>query len=105
MPYFPLALCEGSACGLPRVHSSGMGTSKAIEKPLGSRSTAVMDGQPIAMDTAEQVHLSIEEAHLARAQAEEAVQRIQQRIERLVSLSGGNDGRERELASTIRRSD
>ena len=46
-----------------------------------------MDGQPIAMDPAEQVHLPIEEARLARAQAEEAVQRIQQRIERLACLS------------------
>ncbi len=63
------------------------------------------DSVPIAVATAEQVRPPIEEARLARAQADEAVQRIQQRIERLVSLSGGNDGRERELASTIRRSD
>ena len=63
-----------------------------------------MDGQPIAMDTAEQVHLPLEEARQARAQAEEAVQRIQQRIERLVSLSGNDDGREQELAPATRRS-
>ncbi len=70
------------------------------------------DGQSIAMDAAEQVHLPIEEARLARAQAEEAVQRIQQRIERLVSLSkalnqprGDDDGREGELTPAPRLSD
>ncbi len=69
------------------------------------------DGEPIVVATAEQVHPLIEEARLARMQAEEAVQRIQQRIERLVSLSeeldrsqGDDDGRERELALTTRRS-
>jgi hypothetical protein len=50
------------------------------------------DGQSIAMDAAEQVHLPIEEARLARAQAEEAVQRIQQRIERLACLSEALEG-------------
>ena len=76
-----------------------------------------MDGQPIAMDTAEQVPPLIEEARLARAQAEEAVQRIQQRIERLARLSEalekpkGNDverkpsAPERDLAPGARSSD
>ncbi len=45
------------------------------------------DGEPIAVGPAEQVQPLIEEVRLARIQAEEAVQRIQQRIERLVSLS------------------
>ncbi len=45
------------------------------------------DGKPIAVGPAEQVQPLIEEARLARIQAEEAVQRIQRRIERLVSLS------------------
>lgn len=66
-----------------------------------------MDGQPIVMDTAERVHPLIKEARLARTQADEAVQRIQQRIERLACLSealetprGGDDRRARELAPT-----
>ncbi len=57
----------------------------------------------------EQGHALIEEARLARAQAEEAVQRVQHRIERLASLSealdrlqGDDDRRERELAPTHR---
>ncbi len=60
---------------------------------------------------AEQGHALIEEARLARAQAEEAVQRVQHRIERLASLSeavdrlwGDGDRREREFASTTCRS-
>ncbi len=75
------------------------------------------DSGPIAPGTAEQSHPLIEEARLARMQAEEAVQRIQHRIERLAYLSetlnqprGNDDGRERsvregELAPTTRRSD
>ena len=75
------------------------------------------DGEPIVVATAEQVHPLIEEARLARIQAEEAVQRIQHRIERLAHLSEtlnrprGNDGgrephvREGELAPSTRRSD
>ncbi len=75
------------------------------------------DGEPIGVGTAEQVHPLIEEARLARIQAEEAVQRIQHRIERLVSLCeapnrprGNDDGRERglqdgKLAPSTRRSD
>ncbi len=62
------------------------------------------DGEPIVVATAEQVHPLIEEARLARIQAEEAVQRIQQRIERLVFLCealnrprGGDDGWERSV--------
>ncbi len=43
--------------------------------------------ESIAGDPEEQSHPLIEEARLARMQAEEAVQRIQHRIERLVSLS------------------
>lgn len=43
------------------------------------------DGKPPVMDLAEQVQPLIEEARLARAQAEDAVDRIQQRIERLAS--------------------
>ncbi len=49
------------------------------------------DGEPIAVGPAEQVHPLIEEARLARIQAEEAVQRIQQRIERLAALSEALD--------------
>ncbi len=75
------------------------------------------DGEPITVGTAEQVQPLIEEARLARIQAEEAVQRIQHRIERLVSLSnaltwpkGDDNGREPsvregELAPATRRSD
>ncbi len=68
------------------------------------------DSGPIADDPAEQSYPLIEEARLARIQAEEAIQRIQHRIERLAHLSeasdrlrGGNDGQERskrELAPT-----
>ncbi len=70
------------------------------------------DGEPIAVGPAEQVQPLIEEARLARIQAEEAVQRIQHRIERLVSLSkalnqprGDDDGREGELTPAPRLSD
>ena len=75
------------------------------------------DSGPIAPGTAEQSYPLIEEARLARVQAEEAVQRIQHRIERLAHLSEtlnrprGNDGgreahvREDELAPSTRRSD
>ncbi len=75
------------------------------------------DSGPIADDLAEQSYSLIEQARLARMQAEEAVQRIQHRIERLVSLSNaitwpkGNDGgreprlREGELAPALRPSD
>jgi hypothetical protein len=74
-------------------------------------------GEPIVVATAEQVHPLIEEARLARIQAEEAVQRIQHRIERLVSLCealdrprSDDDGREPrlregELAPALRPSD
>jgi hypothetical protein len=59
----------------------------------------------------------IEEARLARLQAEEAVQRVQHRIERLAHLSeasdrlrNGNDGREQSVSESkpapgVRRSD
>ena len=75
------------------------------------------DSGPIAGDLAEQSYPLIEEARLARLQAEEAVQRIQHRIERLAHLSealdrprGNDDGREPhvregELAPVTRRSD
>ncbi len=59
------------------------------------------DGKLIAVGPAEQVHPLIEEARLARIQAEEAVQRIQHRIERLAhseasyQLKSGDDERER----------
>jgi hypothetical protein len=49
------------------------------------------DGEPIVVSIAEQVQPLIEEVRLARMQAEEAVQRIQHRIERLVSLSEALD--------------
>jgi hypothetical protein len=69
-----------------------------------------MDSQPIAVATAGQVQPLIEEARLARAQADDAVQRIQQRIERLACLSealerpkGDDLGRERELEPPTRR--
>ncbi len=62
------------------------------------------DSGPIAGDLAEQSHPLIEEARLARMQAEEAVQRIQHRIERLAYLSetlnrprGNDDGREQSV--------
>jgi hypothetical protein len=45
------------------------------------------DGEPLMLGPAEQDRAIIEEARLARVQAEEAVRRIQSRIERLVSLS------------------
>lgn len=45
------------------------------------------DGKPPVLDTARLVQPRIEEARLARMEADEAVHRIQQRIERLVSLS------------------
>ncbi len=75
------------------------------------------DSEPIVSDPEEQSHPLIEEARLARIQAEEAVQRIQHRIERLVSLSnaltwpkGDDNGRELsvregELSPATRRSD
>jgi hypothetical protein len=69
-----------------------------------------MDRWPIAPDAEEQSHSLIEEARLARVQAEEAVQRVQQRIERLAHLSeasdrlwGGDDRHEREFAPVARR--
>ncbi len=73
--------------------------------------------ESIAGDPEEQSYPLIEEARLARIQAEEAVQRIQHRIERLAHLSevlnrprGNDDGREPsvregELAPATRRSD
>ena len=70
------------------------------------------DGEPIAVGTAEQVQPLIQEARLARMQAEEAVQRVQQRIERLAHLSEasdrltrGDDKFEREFAPVTLRSD
>jgi len=67
------------------------------------------DSKLPAVSPVEQGHALIEEARLARAQAEEAVQRVQHRIERLASLSealdrlqGDDDRRERELAPTYR---
>ena len=73
--------------------------------------------KPTVLGAAEQDHSLIEEARLARLQAEEAVQRVQHRIERLAHLSEasdrlncGNDGRERSVreskpAPAVRRSD
>ncbi len=70
--------------------------SSITEAFLGSQSTSMTDGEPTGMGHDEQGHAPIEEARLARRQAEEAVQRVQQRIERLVSLSKGDDnGQER----------
>jgi hypothetical protein len=43
------------------------------------------DGDLSEMHSAEQIRPLVEEARLARAQAEDAVDRIQQRIERLAS--------------------
>ncbi len=75
------------------------------------------DGQPPVTDPAGQVQPLMEEARLAKMQAEDAVHRIQQRIERLVSLSnaltwpkGDDNGqeprlREGELAPAPRPSD
>jgi phage gp45-like len=51
----------------------------------------MVDGESIAVSTTEQVQPLIEEARLARVQAKEAVQRIQQRIERLEALSEALD--------------
>ena len=69
------------------------------------------DGEPTVMGHDEQGHAPIEEARLARLQAEEAVQRVQQRIERLACLSealegsqSDRGGREWELAPTTRSS-
>ena len=68
------------------------------------------DGTSTEWDSAEQARLLTEEARVARVEAKEAVDRIQQRIERLVFLSkpvdspeDDEDGRpphasERELA-------
>ena len=60
------------------------------------------ESKPTVLVAAEQDHPLIEEARLDRLQAEEAVQRVQHRIERLAHLSeasdrlrDGNDGRER----------
>jgi hypothetical protein len=47
----------------------------------------MIDGEPIAMGPEEQVQPPLQEARLARAEAEEAVQRVQQRIEHLACLS------------------
>ncbi len=63
----------------------------------------MIDGELSAVGTEEQAQPPIQEARLARAQANEAVQRIQQRIERLVLLSGDNDGREEELSPAQRK--
>ena len=63
----------------------------------------MIDGGPIAAGAEEQAQLLIHEARLALAQANEAVQRIQQRIERLVSLSGDDEGRGGELAAAQRK--
>ncbi len=63
------------------------------------------DGQPPVTDPAGQVQPLIEEARLAKMQAEDAVHRIQQRIERLVSLSEQSEGEGRDVAMTTRRSD
>ena len=67
------------------------------------------DSKLPAVGSVEQGHALIEEARLARAQAEEAVQRVQHRIERLASLSealdrlwGDNNRREREFAPATR---
>ena len=65
------------------------------------------DRKPTVLGAAEQDHSLIEEARLARLQAEEAVQRVQQRIERLAHLSeasdrlrNGNDGREQSVGES-----
>ncbi len=75
------------------------------------------DREPTVTDGVEQHYPLIEEARLARLQAEEAVQRVQHRIERLAHLSeasdrlrNGNDGRERSQQESkptprVRRSD
>lgn len=63
------------------------------------------DGQPPVTDPAGQVQPLMEEARLAKMQAEDAVHRIQQRIERLVSLSEQSEGEGRDFATTTRRSD
>ena len=43
--------------------------------------------EPAAEDAAKQTDLVIKEARLARTEAEEAIQRIQQRVERLTELA------------------
>ena len=65
------------------------------------------DRKPTVLGAAEQDHPLIEEARLARLQAEEAVQRVQHRIERLAHLSetsdrlrNGNDGREQSVGES-----
>ncbi len=70
------------------------------------------DSEPPAGGPVEQSHPLIEEARRARMQAEEAVLRIQHRIERLISLCealnqprGDDDGREGELTPAPRLSD
>ena len=49
------------------------------------------DRKSTVLGAAEQDHSLIEEARLARLQAQEAVQRVQQRIERLAHLSEASD--------------
>ncbi len=88
--------------------------SSITEAVLGNRSTPMTDGAPTMIGHDERGHAPLEEARLARLQAEEAVQRVQHRIERLAHLSeasdrlrGGSDGQERskrELAPTSRSS-
>ena len=63
--------------------------------------------KPTVLGAAEQDRSLIEEARLARLQAEEAVQRVQHRIERLAHLSeasdplrNGNDGREQSVGES-----
>jgi hypothetical protein len=65
------------------------------------------DRKPTVLGAAEQDHSLIEEARLARLQAEEAVQRVQHRIERLAHLSeasdrlrNGNDGQEQSVGES-----
>jgi hypothetical protein len=75
------------------------------------------ESKPPVISPAAQHHPLIEEARLARLHAEEAVQRVQRRIERLAHLSQASDrirdddeGRERSAqdskpAPGVRRSD
>jgi hypothetical protein len=65
------------------------------------------ESKPTVLGAAEQDRSLIEEARLARLQAEEAVQRVQHRIERLAHLSeasdrlrNGNDGREQSVGES-----
>ena len=65
------------------------------------------NGAPTMIGHDEQGLAPIEEARRARLQAEEAVQRVQQRIERLAHLSeasdrlrNGNDGREQSVGES-----